>query len=355
MTAPFYSLRVAVIARETDDCVSVRFDVPAALKDTFAFRPGQYLTLRTLRNGAELRRAYSICAGLDDGELRVAIKHGDPGGFSEWANTTLAADDLLDVMPPEGRFGLQPDPAAGRTLLMLAAGSGITPILSIVKSVLAREPASRIVLLYGSRSTAGIIFRTALEDLKDRFLSRLTVIHLLSREAQDIGVLNGHVDAASLATLLPGLLRPAEIDAAFLCGPAAMLETLPIALQAMGVPADRIHTERFTPASAPRPAAIVPPNAPAFATATIIHEGKTREIPIAAGEAVLDAGMRAGLDLPWSCRGGMCSTCRARLVEGSVVMAQNFSLEPWETAAGFVLTCQAQPKSRHLVVDYDAV
>ena len=351
----FHQLRIADLTRETEDCVSLLFAVPDALRATFAFRPGQYLTLRTTRDGEELRRAYSICAGLDDGELRVAIKRGDPGGFSEWANTQLAAGDVLDVMPPEGRFGLLPDPSASRTILALAAGSGITPILSIIKSVLAREPASQVVLIYGSRNTAGIIFRAALEDLKDRYLSRLTVIHVLSREAQDIGVLNGRVDAACLAALLPGLVTPSEVDAAFLCGPAEMLDALPAALHALGVPADRIHTERFTPTAAPRARAVVPADAPAFATATIIHDGQTREIPIAEGEAVLDAAMRAGLDLPWSCRGGMCSTCRAKLVAGAAEMTQNFSLEPWETEAGFVLTCQAHPKSAHLVVDYDAV
>ena len=351
----FHPLTITELTRETGDCVSLVFAVPPALRASFAFQPGQYLTLRTLRAGEELRRAYSICAGLDDGELRVAIKRGDPGGFSEWANTALAVGDVLEVMPPEGRFGLMPDPAARRTILALAAGSGITPILSIVKSVLAREPQSEVVLIYGSRNTASIIFRAALEDLKDRYLSRLTVIHVLSREAQDIGVLNGRVDAACLRAVLPGLITPAEVDAAFLCGPAAMLEALPEALVALGVSAAHVHTERFTPSGAARARAAVPADAPAFATATIIHDGQTREIALAEGEAVLDAAMRAGLDLPWSCRGGMCSTCRAKLVEGTAAMAQNFSLEPWEMEAGFVLTCQAHPTAAHLVVDYDAV
>ena len=348
----FYALKVAEITRETSDCVSIRFAVPAALADIFAFQPGQYLTLR---HGPDERRAYSICSGLDDNELRIAIKLADPGGFSEFANTLLSAGDFLDVMPPEGRFGLLPNPAKNRNILALAAGSGITPILSIIKSVLSREPLSRVVFFYGSRATAGIIFRATLEDLKDRYISRFTVIHKLSRETQDVAVLNGHVDAAALTSLLPGLLTPADIDAAFLCGPTAMLDSLPIALAALGVPEDRIHTERFTSSTPPRPRAIVSPDAAPFATATIIHEGQSRDIPIAKGEAVLDAALRAGMDLPWSCRGGMCCTCRARLVAGEAEMIQNFSLEPWETAAGFVLTCQAQPRSAHLIVDYDAV
>ncbi len=349
----FHSLRIADLVRETADCVSVAFDIPPALRTEFAFRPGQYLTLRTYRDGEELRRAYSICAGLDDGEVRVAIKRADPGGFSDWANSALRAGDVMDVMPPEGGFGLVPAPAARRTILAIAAGSGITPILSIAKSVLAREPESQVILLYGSRSTADIIFRATLEDLKDRYVDRFTVIHVLSRETQDIGVLNGRIDADKLGVLLPGLAAPDDIDAAFLCGPAEMLDALPAALLAWGLPEGRIRTERFTPSGPRRATAVVPPDAPAFAMATIIHDGQTRIVPVAAGEAVLDAALRAGMDLPWSCRGGMCSTCRARVVTGAVEMTQNFSLEKWETDAGYVLSCQAHPVSAEITLDYD--
>ena len=270
----FHALRIAEVTRETTDCVSLTFDIPAALRAEFAFRPGQYLTLRTHRNGEELRRAYSICAGLDDEEIRVAIKRADPGGFSEWANTALGAGEVIDVMPPEGGFGLAPDPAARRTVLAIAAGSGITPVLSIIKSVLARELGSQVILLYGSRSTADIIFRAALEDLKDRFVDRFTLIHVLSREAQDIGVLNGRIDAGKLAALLPGLAEAGDIDAAFLCGPTDMLNALPAVLQAWGVPEGRIHTERFTPSGPRRLAVAVAADSPAFATATIIYDGR---------------------------------------------------------------------------------
>lgn len=355
LTMQFHALRIADLVRETADCVSLAFDIPAALQAAFAFRPGQYLTLRTHRDGEELRRAYSICAGLDDGEIRVAIKRADPGGFSEWANTALRAGDVIDVMPPDGGFGLAPEPTARRTVLGVAAGSGITPILSIIKSVLAREPESQVILLYGSRSTADIIFRAALEDLKDRYIDRFTLIHVLSREAQDIGVLNGRIDADKLAALLPGLASAGDIDAAFLCGPAEMLDVLPGALLAWGVPEARIHTERFTPSGPRRAAVVVAADAPAFAIATIIHDGQTKIVPVAAGEAVLDAALRAGMDLPWSCRGGMCSTCRARVVLGAVEMAENFSLEKWETDAGYVLSCQAHPVSREITLDYDHV
>ncbi len=357
MPLTFAPLRIAEIRRETEDAVSLLFEIPEALRQDFAFRPGQYLTLRTTLGGEDLRRAYSICAGLDDGELRVAVKHVPDGAFSAHANTALREGDTLEVMPPQGRFGHDPDPAAARLYLGIAAGSGITPILSILKSILAREPASRFVLLYGSRSTARILFRGELEDLKDRALARLTVVHALSREAQDIAALSGRLDAARLRALLPGLLDPRAIDQAFVCGPAAMLDEMPPALAALGVPPDRIQIERFTPASpaTTRRAAPIAATARPAATATIIHDGASHTIPVADGETVLDAALRAGLGLPWSCHGGMCSTCRARVTEGAVRMAANYSLEPWETAAGYALTCQAHPTTPHLVVDYDQV
>lgn len=351
----FHPLRIAALRRETEDAVSLAFDIPASLRETFAFRPGQYLTLRTTRDGEDIRRAYSICAGLDDGALRVAVKHVPGGRFSAHANTALRPGDTLDVMPPEGRFGHTPDPAAARLYLGLAAGSGITPILSVLKSILAREPASRFILLYGSRSTPHILFRTELEDLKDRHLGRLSVVHTLSRETQDIAALNGRLDGAKLGTLLPGLADPAAIDQAFICGPAAMLDDLPTALAALGTPPDRIQVERFTPAAPSASHRPSPPaaDAPAAAIATIIHDGATHDVPVAEGETVLDAALRAGLDLPWSCHGGMCSTCRARVTQGAVRMAVNFSLEPWETDAGYALTCQSHPTTDRLTVDYD--
>jgi ring-1,2-phenylacetyl-CoA epoxidase subunit PaaE len=352
----FFPLRIADLKRETADAVSLAFDVPPALRGNFTYRPGQYLTLRTTLDGEELRRSYSICAGLDDGELRVAIKHVPDGRFSHFANTALAAGDTIDVMPPEGRFGTDIVPGTARVHLGLAAGSGITPVLSILKSVLTREPDSRFFLLYGSRSTDKILFREQLEDLKDRFLGRLSVCHVLSREEQDVAALSGRLDADRLRLLLPAMTEPSRIDAAYICGPAGMIEDLPAALAALGVAPARIHTERFTPSGPPRATPAKPPvDAPAFARATIIHDGKTREIDIAEGETVLDAAMRAGMDLPWSCRGGMCCTCRARLAEGAVTMTENYSLEPWELEAGYVLTCQAHPTTAHVTLDYDQV
>ncbi len=352
----FHPLRIADRRQETDDAVSLAFAIPDALRQTFAFRPGQYLTLRVTIGGTEVRRPYSICAGIDDGELRVAIRHVPGGAFSHHANTALTVGDMVEVMPPEGRFGLEPG-ASGRLYLGLAAGSGITPVLSILKSVLAREPDSRFILLYGSRSTAGILFRGELEDLKDRFLDRLTVVHTLSREAQDVAALHGRLDGAKLGTLLPGLAAAAAIDQVFICGPTGMAEDLAATLAGMGVPPGRVQVEHFTPATPTGPALalVTPPGAEPAARATIRFEGATQSVPVADGESILDAALRAGIDLPWSCHGGMCSTCRARLTEGTAEMAANFSLEPWETAAGYVLTCQARPTTPRVTVDYDAV
>jgi ring-1,2-phenylacetyl-CoA epoxidase subunit PaaE len=353
----FHRLAIADLRRETEDCVSLAFAVPDHLAPRFSFMPGQYLTLRTELDGVEIRRSYSICAGLDDSELRVAIKHVPGGLFSSYATQRLQIGDLLDVMPPAGRFGTMIQAESARLCLGIAAGSGITPILSILKSLLMREPNSRFVLLYGSRSTRSILFREQLEDLKDRFMGRLSVQHVLSREQQDVPVLSGRLDAPKLAQILPGLIDLATVDAAFICGPGTMIDSAAATLKELGVPQARVHTERFTPATqvGPRP---LPTDSRADMTApthtaVIIHEGRSTEIDLAADETILDAALRAGLDLPWSCRAGMCSTCRARVTAGEAEMGVNFSLESWETEQGYVLTCQARPLSAQCVVDFD--
>ena len=350
----FARLGILDIRPEAGDAVSIAFAVPEALRAAFAFTPGQYLTLRATLEGVEQRRCYSICSGLDDGELRVAVKRVAGGRFSTWACSALRAGDTLEVMPPQGSFGIAPNPTASRVYLGIAAGSGITPVLSILRSLLVRERRSRFVLLYGNRTTGSILFRAALEALKDRFLDRLSVLHVLSREQQDIKALSGRLDAAKLRALLPGCVAPERIAHAFVCGPSGLIADAVATLPALGVPSGRIQVERFATEFAPAPPA-APPSEPApdVATATLTCDGKTTTVPVAAGEAILEAGERAGLVLPWSCRGGMCSTCRARLTAGEVTMARNFALEPWETAAGFVLTCQSRPVSRHVALDYD--
>jgi ring-1,2-phenylacetyl-CoA epoxidase subunit PaaE len=284
----------------------------------------------------------------------VAIKRVQGGVFSNRANDLFSVGDTLDVMTPDGRFGVPIEPDAGRHLVGFAAGSGITPVLSILKSVLQREPGSRFSLFFGNRSTESIMFRGELEDLKDRFLSRLSVFHVLSREQQDVAVLNGHLDAEKVGVLLRAMAPAASVDHAFVCGPQPMIQGLEKALADAGLARERIHVERFTPASGGRPAkAVVAPTAAPKAVATVISDGVRTDIPVADGEAIIDAAIRAGRNLPYSCKGGMCCSCRARLVEGRAEMAVNYSLEPWEIEAGFVLTCQARPTSARLVVDYD--
>ncbi|ACL61935.1 1,2-phenylacetyl-CoA epoxidase subunit PaaE [Methylobacterium nodulans] len=358
MSARFHRLRISEIRRETPEAVSIAFAVPEALRETFAFSCGQYLTLRTTLGGEEVRRSYSICSGLDDGELRIAVKRVEGGLFSAFATEALAAGDAIDVMPPMGRFGIAPEPGRARTYAAFAAGSGITPILSILRTLLAREPESRFFLVYGNRSTGSILFREELEDLKDRFLDRLGVFHVLSREAQDVAALNGRLDGPKVALLLRTLVPAATIDHAFVCGPSGMLDCVVAALREAGLDAARIHVERFTPEGPERPArAPVPASAPETpaARATIIANGVATAIPVAPGETVLEAAIRAGLDLPYSCRGGMCCTCRAKVAEGAVAMDLNYSLEPWEIAAGFALACQAKPTTDRVVIDFDHV
>jgi ring-1,2-phenylacetyl-CoA epoxidase subunit PaaE len=353
----FHRLAIDDLRRETADAVSITFAIPQELADDYSFAPGQYLTLRTIMDGEEVRRSYSICSGPDDGELRIAVKKVDGGAFSSWAADELKAGDQLDVMTPTGRFGAQPTPEQARTHVGFAAGSGITPILSIVKGVLAREPNSRFFLFYGNRTTEGMLFREALEELKDRFLQRLSVFHVISGEEQDLPILHGRLDGAKVRVLLRSLVPAASIDHVFICGPTGMSDELEATCRDIGVAEERIHVERFVSGlgGKPRPKAVVPPSAPPKAFASLIIDGKRREVPVAEGEAILDAALRAGVDLPFACKGGMCSTCRAKLVEGKAEMDVNYSLEPWELKAGYVLTCQAKPVSEKVVVDYDHV
>lgn len=351
----FHRLTISDVRRETPHAVSLAFAVPEELREAYRFQPGQYLTLRATIDGEDVRRSYSICSGLDDNELRVVVKRLAGGAFSGWVNDTLHPGDTLAVMTPDGRFGVPLAPGSARTLAAFVAGSGITPVMSILKTVLRRE-AGRFFLFYGNRSTADIIFRQQLDDLKDRHLSRLSVFHVLSREQQDLPVLNGHLDAAKVAVLLRSVVPVELVDQAFVCGPQLMIEGLQTALTAAGLAHDRVHVERFTPGVGGRPHAVpVPATAPARALATVISDGARFEFRVADGEAIIDAAIRAGRSLPYSCKGGMCCTCRAKLVEGRAEMAVNYSLEPWELAAGYVLTCQARPLTERVVIDYDQV
>ena len=359
MTPDFHTLTVRSVRRETPDAVSIVLDVPPASRDAFRFAPGQYLTLRTTLDGEDVRRSYSVCSGLDDGELRVAVKRHDGGLFSTHANTALKAGDEIEVMTPRGRFTLPAATGSARTILAIAAGSGITPVLSLLKTALAREPATRAVLLFGNRGADRILFKREIEDLKDRHMGRLTVFNVLSREHQDVPLLNGRIDAAKIEAVLR-TLPGGKPDIAFLCGPLPLLKVARDTLEAAGLTREQIKTEIFAPAAGARSKpATAAPRAVAVETdiaaiARITLNGRERAISMRTGETVLEAAIRNGLEAPFSCRGGMCCTCRAKVTRGSVAMAVNYSLEPWEENAGFVLTCQSRPTASEIAVDYDA-
>ena len=353
----FHRLAVDDLRRETPDAVSMTFAIPEGLAGDYSFSPGQYLTLRTTMDGKEVRRSYSICSGPGDGELRIAVKKVDGGAFSSWAIEELKSGDELDVMTPTGRFGVAPAPEEARTYVGFAAGSGITPILSIIKGVLAGEPKSRFFLFYGNRGTSSMLFREALEELKDRFIDRFSVFHVISGEEQDIPILQGRLDGDKVRVLLRAMVPAECVDHIFVCGPTGMSDDIEATCRGIGIAPERIHVERFVSefGGKPRPKAVIPASAPPKAFASLVIDGKRRDVPVAEGEAILDAALRAGIDLPFACKGGMCSTCRAKLVEGKAEMDLNYSLEPWELKAGFVLTCQAKPVSDRVVVDYDHV
>ena len=356
MAAPrFHELTLTDVARETEDAVRLTFDVPPSLAQAFAFTPGQYLTLRAIVGGQEVRRSYSICSALGERGLAVGVKRIEGGAFSSHA-LSLRAGDRLDVMTPQGRFTA---PIGGRhDYLLIAAGSGITPILSIARSVLEGEPDSTLTLLYANRETASVMFREALDDLKDRFLTRFRLVHVMDVERQEIELFNGRLDAEKLDSFATrGLIDPLAASACFICGPQPMIEAVSASLAAMGVPEDRIRFELFTPPGGLPTASARETLAPREATTrvSVLLDGSLRSFAMAAGAGLVEAASRAGVEVPWSCNNGMCATCRCRLVEGRGHMRQNFSLEPWETEAGFVLACQFQPDTAETLLDFDAV
>jgi len=358
MAPRFHELKVAAIRRQTPDAVALAFEVPEQLRGDFAFTPGQYLTLAAEIDGKEARRSYSICSAPGDPHLQVGVKRVDDGRFSRFVNERLAVGDTIRVMPPQGRF----TSLAGsrHDYILIAAGSGITPMLSIARSVLSHEAESTVTLVYGNRSTDTIMFREDLEDLKDRHLTRFSLVHVLSREAQDVDLLHGRITGERVAELARrGLIDPGSADGVFLCGPGAMIDDVASALKALGVDEDRIRFERFTPAD-DVPARRTPSAATQQAVAKgvaieVTLDGVRRSFPMTdASQTVLDAAHLAGIELPYSCAGGMCCTCRCRVVEGSSEMAVNYSLQPWELEAGFTLACQTRPTGEKLVLDFDA-
>lgn len=357
----FHELTVKRVSPEAAGSVAVTFAIPPTVREDFSFQPGQFLTLRAKVNGEDIRRTYSISSPRSRlakaGELEIGIRPVEGGIFSNWAAQSLKAGDTLSVMPPDGRFIVKKERAIHR--VGFAAGSGITPILSIAASTLEEQPGSKFTLVYGNRRMSSVMFNEALQDLKDRYPDRLTLIHILSRQAQEVDLLQGRIDGAKVQAVINALLPVASMDEVFICGPEAMIEATEKALIEAGVPASRVYAERFT--SGPAQAAKIQADtdaAPTRASAkdialTVVLDGKEHELQIGADEHVLDAALNAGLDLPFSCKAGVCCTCRAKVLCGEVVMDKNFTLETAEMDQGFVLSCQARATTKKLVVSFD--
>jgi ring-1,2-phenylacetyl-CoA epoxidase subunit PaaE len=354
----FHRLTIRDVRPETADAISVAFDVPPELRDAYRFRQGQFLTLRETIDGEDVRRSYSVCVGVTEyeshGELRVAIKRVAGGRFSNWANASLTAGRAIDVMTPDGRFTTPLDPGRARRYVGFAGGSGITPMLSLIKTILSTERRSAFTLVYGNRTVGSIMFLETLEELKNTYMDRLRLVHVLSDEPQEVDLLSGLLDAARCSELMRTVLAGETIDEAFVCGPAPMMDAAEAALAGAGVPRGRIHVERFgTPSPSGAPKLAAAPDAPS-AKVVMIVDGKERHLRVPfEGQAILDIGLAAGANLPYACKGGVCCTCRAKVLEGEVRMDKNYTLEPQEVAAGFVLTCQAHPVSEHVVLSYD--
>ncbi|GAB1398041.1 MAG TPA: phenylacetate-CoA oxygenase/reductase subunit PaaK [Saprospiraceae bacterium] len=353
----FHSLKLTEVRKETPDAVVLTFEVPAELRKEFTFTPGQHLTLKTTIDNEEVRRSYSICAAPFEDTLSVAIKKIDNGIFSTYANTKLSKGHQLDVMLPMGKFSPKLNSSNNKNYMLIAAGSGITPVISIVKSILTQEPKSKVTLLFGNRNTRSVMFKEELEALKNQYLDRFNLHFIMSREKLDAPILNGRIDKHKLSLFFKYLTDPTSIDEVFICGPEEMVFEAQDALQQHGIPKKAIHTELFT-----TPGQVVQESTQVQKTfdsakesmITIKLDSKTIEFPLKYGaETILDAAMQQGADLPFSCKGGVCCTCRAKLVEGEVDMTRNFGLEPDELEAGFILTCQSHPRSEKVVVDFD--
>ena len=354
----FYPVTVADVRRETRDAIILTLDVPDEHKEAFRFSPGQYLTLRTHIDGDEVRRSYSICATPMEGRLRVGIKRIAGGAFSSWASEQLAPGQIIEAMPPMGNFFVPLDGTRKRHFVGFAAGSGITPLLSIVKTTLVAEPQSSFTLFYGNRASSSIMFREELEDLKNEHLERFSLIHILSREQQDIDLFNGRLTKEKCDQLLDHWIDASSIDTAFICGPQDMMLGVAQSLEEHGLDKRQIKFELFA-TSTPgrrqrRPEETAAENRKNLCEATIVIDGRARTLSFEKGtSSVLDAAAAEGLELPYACKGGVCSTCRAMLVEGEVDMDANFALEDYEIARGYILTCQSYPVSDKILVDFD--
>lgn len=352
MKPTFNTLKISEIRKETEETVSIQFEIPEELKSDYQFVSGQYLTLKTDVDGEEIRRSYSLCSAPYENEWRVAVKQVESGKFSTYANTELKAGMKLDVMTPTGNFQLKPDNSQSKNYLLIAAGSGVTPIISIAKTILREEPDSYVTFFFGNKGFHSIIFREAIEGLKNKYIDRLRIIHVLSRESLGTPILKGRIDAEKCTQLVKAFMPNEKIDEAFICGPEEMILGAKESLSNFGMNAENIHFELFGTGNTGNKKREINPQLDA--NVSIILDGDTLEIELDSnGENILDAAQKAGADLPFACKGGVCCTCKAKILEGTASMDVNYALEPDEVEAGYVLTCQAHPTSDKLVVSFD--
>ncbi len=353
----FHPLRVASIVRETPDCVVLEFEMPADLESVFSFLPGQYLTLRRELDGEEVRRSYSLCSAPYERRWRVAVKQVPGGKFSTYANQHLPKGETLEVMPPEGEFVLKPNASRAGRYVFFAAGSGITPIMAMLKEGLHREPHSHFVLFYGNRTTEQIIFREELAALKNRYPERLSVHYIMSGEHPGSDLFYGRIDKEKCRVFFRQLVNPKEVDAFYLCGPLGMIEEVESVLEEFSVPSGKWHKELFTVAGAARKqvaASEEEGRAVAHAQIEVIIDDDTFRFEWdGSADNIVDAGIENNIDIPYSCKGGVCSTCKARVLEGEVHMRLNYALEPDQVEAGYVLSCQCVPLTEKVVLSYD--
>jgi ring-1,2-phenylacetyl-CoA epoxidase subunit PaaE len=357
MSVHFHPLKVAEIVPETGDANSIRFEIPAELRDAFAFRAGQHLTLRATIEGEEVRRNYSLCTAPAESDWMVTVKRIGGGLFSNWVGDRLKPGDTLEVMVPHGSFTTEFDPANKRHLVGIAGGSGITPVISLIKTLLREEPQSRFTLLYGNRDSSSVIFLETLSGLKDKHLARFEIYHFLDAEEQDIELFNGMLDRARCKDAIGALVPDAaEVDGWFICGPGPMMDSAEGTLLDRGIAKERIHIERFTadrpPESVTREIAQLQTKAEGVSVSVTL-DGRTRRVAFTAGN-ILDSARASGLPAPFACKAGVCATCRAKVTRGKVEMAARYGLTDEEVAAGYVLTCQSVPLGDGVAVDYDA-
>ncbi len=348
----FHKLTILNIHRETSKCVTLSFSIPESLKDTFAFKAGQYITLRANIDGNDIRRDYSLCSSPNSGVIKVAVKEVENGTFSKYANNELKEGDVLDVMPPNGRFTFEPNSSKTRTIAAFAAGSGITPILSITKTILEEEPNSSFVLVYGNKTTKDTIFLNELLDLQSKYSQRLTIQFVFS-QAQENDAIFGRIEKSTVNLIVKNKYKDTTIDAFYLCGPEAMINTVKDVLTENEVSEDAIFYELFKAAKATQSAQ--EPNTTGKTTIKVIVDDEEATFEMPQKQSILEAALDQDLDAPYSCQGGICSSCIAKVTEGNATMRQNNILTDGEVAQGLILTCQAHPTTAKITVDYDDI